>query len=162
MINAEHSASPILRAESLSVSYRFENTMARVVDAVSLELYPRRVLGVIGESGSGKSQFLMALTGLNADVATLSGQVWYGDNELMSEELQCQAVRGSQIGYVFQDPMSALNPYLRIGTQMCEAVQSHEKLSRREATLRALDMLNKVQLAEPGQLVAGVKCLVQS
>jgi oligopeptide/dipeptide ABC transporter ATP-binding protein len=153
MISTEHLESPILRAESLSVSYRYENTMARVVDTVSLELYPRRVLGVIGESGSGKSQFLMALTGLNAQVATLNGQVWFGDIELLSEELQCQAVRGSQIAYVFQDPMSALNPYLRIGTQLCEAVRSHEKLSRRAATLRGLDMLDKVQLKNTQQLM---------
>lgn len=153
MINTEHSARPILRAESLSVSYQFDNTMAPVVDTVSLELYPQRVLGIIGESGSGKSQLVMALTGLNAAAATLSGQVWYGDRELLNDESHCQAVRGSQIAYVFQDPMSALNPYLRIGTQLCEAVQSFEKISRPEATLRALDMLEKVELKNTRRLM---------
>ncbi|MGH8150848.1 MAG: ATP-binding cassette domain-containing protein, partial [Steroidobacteraceae bacterium] len=157
------SAAPLLVVRDLSVSYPAAsgtsgNTDAagtavgavRVVDGVSFDLAPGEFLGIVGESGSGKSQLLLALLGLNGPRAELGGSVRYRGEELVgASDRVLTRLRGARIGMIFQDPMTALNPYLSVGTQLTEGIRHHQGLGRRAARQRALDLLEAVQVPEP-------------
>ncbi|MGR3502499.1 dipeptide ABC transporter ATP-binding protein [Pseudaestuariivita sp.] len=119
-----------------------------VVDRVSLELRSGVTTAIVGESGSGKSQLVKAITGLSPGDVT--GSILYRGTELVGlPEKALSAIRGRRIAYVFQDPMSALNPYLRIDRQLGEVAETHLGMSRQAARARALDLLRQVQMPEP-------------
>jgi len=142
-------ALPVLEIRDLSVSYRGDTGTFDVVDGVTLDLAPGEFLGVVGESGSGKTQLLLALLGLNAG-ARLRGSIRYRGTELVgAPAATVNRVRGAKIAMIFQDPMTALNPYLSIGTQLTEGVRHHQGLRRAQARQRALEMLDAVQITEP-------------
>ncbi len=127
----------------------------RVVDEVSLDLAPGEFLGIVGESGSGKTQLLLSLVGLNGPGARLSGSVRYRGEELIgAPERALSRLRGARIGMIFQDPMTALNPYLTVGTQLTEGIRHHRGLGRRAARSRALELLDAVHVPEPRQRFA--------
>ncbi|MGH8252529.1 MAG: ABC transporter ATP-binding protein [Steroidobacteraceae bacterium] len=141
---------PLLQLRSLGVSYYRGGHELRAVDAVDLELRERECLGLVGESGSGKTQLLLALLGLTAAGARVSGSIRYRGEELLGASLrQLEAVRGRRIAIVFQDPMSALNPYLAIGTQLIEGARRQLQLGRRAALARAAELLSLVQIDAP-------------
>ncbi|RVT87430.1 ABC transporter ATP-binding protein [Rhodobacteraceae bacterium CCMM004] len=107
-----------------------------------------RVTAIVGESGSGKSQLVKALTGLSP--GAVSGTVTVDGAAIPAgDRRRLSALRGARVAYVFQDPMTALNPYFRIGPQLAEVARVHLGLSRRAARARALEMLTRVRLAEP-------------
>ena len=146
------SEAALLEVRDLSVSYPSASGRVRVVNDVSFDLAPGEFLGIVGESGSGKSQMLLSLLGLNGSNALLSGSVRYRGEELIgAAERALERLRGARIGMIFQDPMTALNPYLTIGTQLTEGVRHHHGLSRRAARGRALELLESVHVPEPGQ-----------
>jgi peptide/nickel transport system ATP-binding protein len=141
---------PLLGIRDLTVSYRSETGPVRALDGVSLTLDPGEFLGIVGESGSGKSQLLLALLGLNAPGAQLGGSISYRGQELVgAAERTLRGLRGARIAMIFQDPMTALNPYLTIGTQLTEGVRHHLKLGRKAARRRAIDLLEAVHIPEP-------------
>ncbi len=143
-------APALLEVRDLTVSYPAESGAVRVVDGVSFDLAPGEFLGIVGESGSGKSQMLLSLLGLNGPRARIGGSARYRGIELVgARERTLAQVRGARIGLVFQDPMTALNPYLTIGTQLTEGVRLHQRLGRRAARSRALELLESVQVPEP-------------
>jgi len=141
---------PLLEIRNLSIGYQGDLGMLRAVDGVSLSLSPGEFLGIVGESGSGKSQLLLAMLGLTSPGARVGGSIRYRGRELVgAPESALAAVRGARIGMIFQDPMTALNPYLTIGTQLTEGVRHHRGLSRGAARRRALELLDAVHIAEP-------------
>jgi oligopeptide/dipeptide ABC transporter ATP-binding protein len=148
---AEQDAAPLLRVRSLGVAYQGAHGPLRALSDVDLDLGAHQCLGVVGESGSGKSQLLLALLGLSGAGAQLQGSVQYRGEELLgAPEARLAALRGRRIALVFQDPMSALNPYLTIGTQLIEGAQRHLGLARAAALARAGALLDTVQVSASG------------
>ena len=146
------SPAALLQIRSLTVSYGRSGHELRAVDTVDLELAERECLGVVGESGSGKTQMLLALLGLNGPGARVGGSIRYRGVELLgATPAQLAAIRGRRIALVSQDPMSALNPYLRIATQLTEGARRHLQLGRRAALARAAELLALVQIDAPAE-----------
>ena len=141
-----------LEVNDLSVSYPGSNQLHQVVRNVSFSLNSNEVLGLVGESGSGKSQLLLAILGLQAGNAMVSGLATLnGKNLLGLVHGELQSVRCNDIAMIFQDPMSALNPYLKIGKQLIESLVVLQKLSKRDATQQAVELLEQVRIPEPEQ-----------
>jgi oligopeptide/dipeptide ABC transporter ATP-binding protein len=112
------------------------------------------VLGLVGESGSGKSVTSLAIMRLLAPQATLSGKITFGTNGnrrdlLALDQEQMRGLRGSKISMIFQEPMTALNPVMRVGEQIAEAARAHQPLSKRESWDRAVQALNEVAIPDP-------------
>jgi ABC-type dipeptide/oligopeptide/nickel transport system ATPase component len=140
----------LLTIRGLSLQLGTGQRRAPVLRGLDIDIRAGDSLGLVGESGSGKSQLLLAALGLSPAGATLGGSIrWRGQELLGAPEQQLRAIRGAQIGMVFQDPASALNPYLSIGAQLLEALQAHRQLPRAAARARALELLEQVRIAEP-------------
>ncbi len=121
-----------------------------VVEGVSLSLRKGDIHGIAGESGSGKTQLLLALLGLSPEGARLQGSARLNGEELIgASESRLQSLRGNRLSMVFQDPMTALNPQLRLGLQLTEVLQVHGRCGRAEARDRAASMLESVGLSDP-------------
>jgi peptide/nickel transport system ATP-binding protein/oligopeptide transport system ATP-binding protein len=137
---------PLLEVRDLKVSFRTENGLVRAVDGVSFTLDAGHVLGIVGESGSGKSVTVMSIMQLIRDPnAIFEGEVLYKGRDLMGlSQRQMRSVRGAEIAMIFQDPMTSLNPVYRVGWQIEEQLHAHEKLARRSARARAIELLAAV------------------
>jgi peptide/nickel transport system ATP-binding protein/oligopeptide transport system ATP-binding protein len=141
----------LLSVEDLSVQFATEDGIVRAVDGVTFDLEPGKVLGIVGESGSGKSVTAMTIMGLTREVnSRFGGKVLYkGTNLLEVSDSGLQAYRGNEIGMIFQDPMTSLNPVYRIGEQIAEAMHAHQKLDKKEARARAIELLHQVGIPNP-------------
>jgi peptide/nickel transport system ATP-binding protein len=127
---------------------------ARVVDGVSFSVAAGDRLGLIGESGSGKSLTALAIMGLLPESATASGSVrWHGEEILGMPDRELARLRGDDIGMVFQEPQTALNPLRTVGRQIAEAIRIHERLSRADARSRAVAEARRVALPDPERIV---------
>ena len=145
-------AEPLLRVSDLGVRFRLPQAEITAVDGVSFDLRKGEVLGIVGESGSGKSQILFSLMGLLAANGRASGQaVFQGQNLLTLPPRDLDRVRGSDISIIFQDPMTALNPYSRVGDQLAEGLIAHRGLSRSAAWDQAVAMLDRVRIPDPAR-----------
>jgi len=145
---------PLLRVSELRVDYVGERGRARVVDGVSFSLEAERCLGLIGESGSGKSLTALAVMGLLPGRPTLQGSVLVGGEEVVGARAgTLRRIRGRKAGLVFQEPGASLDPLMRCEAQLCEVIRVHSPLARAEARARALELLHAVGLPSP-QLVA--------
>jgi peptide/nickel transport system ATP-binding protein len=140
----------LLEVTELAIDLPTPNGLQCVVDGISFSLAEGGSLGVVGESGSGKTMTALALMGLTPERARVSGSVRFERRELigLSEE-EMQQLRGDRIAMVFQEPMTALNPLHRVGAQIAEPLMLHRGLTKREALQRAVDLLERVRLAEP-------------
>lgn len=119
-----------------------------------LDLPPGSRLGLVGESGSGKTMTVKAIAGLLPDEAKVSGSVKFdGQNLLTLSDREFAKVRGNQIGFVFQDPARSLNPMMRIGKQVSEAIRIHTNLKGAAVTDKVIDLLGQVQLQDPASLL---------
>jgi ABC-type dipeptide/oligopeptide/nickel transport system ATPase component len=125
------------------------------VDGVSFAVERGEVLGVVGESGSGKSVTGLSLLGLVPEPGRVTGGriLFEGDDLRGASEARWRAVRGDRIAMIFQDPMTSLNPYLRIGEQLAEVLEAHRSTPRREAWRRAAEALEQVGIPSPGDRV---------
>jgi peptide/nickel transport system ATP-binding protein len=133
----------LLRIEDL----RLRIGQAEVLKGVSLELAPGEILGLVGESGSGKSITALSILRLLPPGAAISGRILLDGEDLTAkDEAQMRAVRGGQVGVVFQEPMTALNPLMRIGDQVAEAVALHRRVGRTEAMAQAAGALERAGL----------------
>jgi oligopeptide transport system ATP-binding protein len=142
-------SSPPLRIRALSVGYPSDHGHIEAVRAVDLDVEAGEFLGIVGESGSGKTQLLLSILGLSAPHARLAGSIRYREQELLHlAGSALNQVRGNRISMVFQDPMTALNPYLRIGRQITEVLRVHRNASARDAERRAIEMLESVHIPE--------------
>ena len=138
---------PILQVQDLKVEFHTENGVVQAVNGVSFDLYPGETLGIVGESGSGKSVTNLTLMGLipQPPGRVGGGKVLYdGRNILGLTQRQWQEIRGKKIAMIFQDPMTALNPFLTVEEQLIEVSMLHMGLNRKEASQHAIELLKKV------------------
>jgi peptide/nickel transport system ATP-binding protein len=156
-----------LRVQDLKVAFPTEDGLVLAVDGVSFNLEKGRTLAIVGESGSGKSVTAQAIMGLvDRKAAHVSGEIWLaGQNLVALSDAEVQALRGDEMAMIFQDPMSSLHPFYRIGDQIVEAIRTHRKIPRRSARQEALEMLHRVGIpavdrridAYPHQLSGGMR-----
>ena len=150
------SASPLLEIEGLKVTFRGrEKRMTHAVDAVDLTLRHGMTLGLVGESGCGKSVTSLAIMGLLPRMQTeIAGRVRFEGIDLLAlPDRQMRDLRGARLAMVFQEPMTSLNPSYTIGEQIIEAVVRHRGLSRRDARAHAIEMLRRVKIPAPEQRI---------
>jgi len=140
----------VLQVRNLTVHFATASGDFPAVRDVSFSIAPGEVLGLVGESGSGKSVTSLAIMRLLAAQARAGGQVLFHEQDLLTlPEREMRRVRGAQIAMIFQEPMTALNPVMRVGEQIAEAVLAHHNVSKREAWQRALDAMREVALPDP-------------
>src|SRR5450432_1404350 len=147
---------PLLSVRDLRSYLATGHGVVRAVDGVSFTVGEAEILGIVGESGCGKTVTCRTIMGLMPRrTAHSSGEVIYhprGDRNILSaSSSDWQSLRGSQLAMIFQDPMTALNPVLNIGDQLLEAVNAHASLSRQDARALAVDLLTQVGIPGPGQ-----------
>jgi oligopeptide/dipeptide ABC transporter ATP-binding protein len=143
-------ASPLLAARNLRVSFAGGRGTTLVLDGVDLELGRGEVLALIGESGCGKTTAALALIGLLAPTARVSGSmILDGQTLSLDDEAALGKLRGRRIGMIFQEPISSLNPVLTIGEQVDEVLQAHKGMDRRAARVATVELLRAVGLPEP-------------
>ena len=151
MTTTQASEQPLLDVRDLAVEFATEDGVVRAVDNVSFSLKESEILAVVGESGSGKSVTVMSMMGLTRGVnARFEGEVLYGGVDLLKiSDREMQNYRGNELGMIFQDPMTSLNPVYRIGEQIVEAIQAHERADKRTARARAVELLRQVGIPNP-------------
>ena len=140
----------LLEVDKLNVRFATPEGEVAAVNDLSFTLEPGRALGIVGESGSGKSQTAFALMGLLAKNGTATGEVRYqGTNLLTLNEAQLNKRRGSEIAMIYQDPMTSLNPYIKVGDQLTEVLRFHKGMDRKAAFAESVRLLDAVKIAEP-------------
>jgi oligopeptide/dipeptide ABC transporter ATP-binding protein len=140
----------LLDVRDLRVRFSARGRVVNAVQGVSFTVEPGQTLAIIGESGSGKTVSAYAVMGLLPSSADISGSICFGGEEIVGRsEKELQQHRGRNAAMVFQDPERSLNPTMRIGTQITEAIQCHLALDRKQAHERAVDLLRMVRLPTP-------------
>ncbi|MEU8336562.1 ABC transporter ATP-binding protein [Micromonospora tulbaghiae] len=148
------SHSTVLSVDDLTVTVGTRRGPVRAVAGVSWQVRPGETFALVGESGSGKSMTLLAATGLAPRAATVTGRVRLLDTELTAlPDDRRRKVRGRHVGFVFQDPMTSLNPVLPVGRQVTEAAEEHLGLTRRAARDRAVELLDLVGIPSAARRV---------
>ncbi len=141
---------PLLEVENLTVALRTSRGIRRAVDGISFSIGKGEILGIAGESGSGKTLTALSLLGLLPVGARTGGSVSFDGRELLGlNRRQLRAVRGKEVALVSQDPATALHPLLRIDVQMTEHVRAHLGFSKEQARERAVEMLSAVRIPDP-------------
>src|SRR5437763_4403214 len=139
---------PVLDVQGLTVHLPLGADRMNAVENVSFAVAPGEIVCVVGESGSGKSVTTHAVMGLlpPGQLTATAGRVLLeGDDDLlMKSPAEMRRIRGDRISMIFQEPMTALNPVMKVGDQIAEAVRAHNKVSKKEATVRAVEALNEV------------------
>ncbi|MEO6300329.1 MAG: ABC transporter ATP-binding protein, partial [Paracoccaceae bacterium] len=145
----------ILQVRELRVSFRTEQGMVRAIDGVSFDVEEGEVLGIVGESGSGKTVTLLAVMGLITDPnCIITGSIKYRGRELVGlPSREMRQLRGREIAMIFQDPMTALTPVYTIGWQISEQILAHQKVSKKQAWTRAIELLAEVGIPKPEEAV---------
>ena len=145
----------LLAVRDLQVRFATDDGVVGAVDGVSFEVRRGEIVALVGESGCGKSVTAQSLIGLTRSPnATITGSALFEGRDLIAaSDAELRAVRGAQIAMVFQDPMTSLNPVYRIGDQIAEALRAHRSISRRDATARAVELLEAVGIPNPSRRV---------
>ncbi|WLQ36409.1 ABC transporter ATP-binding protein [Streptomyces castrisilvae] len=141
-----------LSVRDLRIHFQTDDGLVKSVDGVSFDVKPGRTLGIVGESGSGKSVTSLGILGLHrtAPNARISGEVLLDGEELLgASDDRVRELRGRKMAMIFQDPLSAMHPYFTVGAQIVEAYRVHNKVSRKTARTRAVEMLDRVGIPEP-------------
>jgi oligopeptide transport system ATP-binding protein len=144
---------PILRVDALTVDFGVGNRSVRAVDDVSFVVPPHGCLTILGESGSGKTSVALALAGLLPKAsAAVTGQIVFAGRDLLTlKAAQMQEVRGRELGMVFQDPLSSLNPVKSVGQQVAELFSRHQGMSKKQSLAAAVETLELVQIPHAAQ-----------
>jgi peptide/nickel transport system ATP-binding protein len=144
---------PLLEVKDLSVHFPTDDGLVKAVDGVSFTLLEGETLGVVGESGSGKSVSFLTVMGLiRRKQAQIEGEILFRGQDLLTlPPDEMRNVRGAKISMIFQDPMTSLHPYYKVGDQIAEAVRTHQKVSKAEARDQAVEMLRRVGIPRPDE-----------
>ncbi|GGJ71294.1 dipeptide/oligopeptide/nickel ABC transporter ATP-binding protein [Streptomyces brasiliensis] len=155
-ISDEADAGALLSVRGLNVVFQSRGAHTRVVDGVSFDIAPGETLGLVGESGCGKSATAMSIVGLLPGTGQVeAGSIFFGGRDLATlSDRELHQVRGRDIAVISQEPMVSFNPTLRIGRQLAEIVRRHHHVSRAAARSRVLDLLAQVQLPDPAAVAA--------
>ena len=154
---------PLLEVRDLRVHFPTDDGLVKAVDGLNFSIVAGETLGVVGESGSGKSVSFLTVMGLinrkaigannsSRTSAIVEGEVIFQGQDLLklpTDELQ--AIRGAKIAMIFQDPMTSLHPFYKVGDQIAEAILAHEDVSKKEAGDRAIEMLRRVNIPRPDE-----------
>ncbi len=156
-MNPPSSETPVLQVRHLSTCFKTAQGIVTAVDDVSFDLYPGETLGIVGESGCGKtvtSKSILRLLPEGQGFIKPGCEIWFdGVNLAEAGEKKMRAIRGARIAMIFQEPMTALNPVFSAGWQIEEALEYHSQLPRRERRRRAVEMLRLVEIPNPEQRV---------
>ena len=140
----------LLEVEDLTVSFRTPDGIVQAVRGVSYTVEAGQTLGIVGESGSGKSVSTQTITGLTKGARVSGRALFEGQDLLTVSPAQLQAIRGAKIGMIFQDPLSSLHPYYRVGWQIVEMIRLHDHdMSKDDARKRAVELLRLVGIPQP-------------
>ena len=141
----------LLEIDDLHVSFKTVDGVVHAVDSVSLSLDARKTLGIVGESGSGKSVTAQTIVGLTRfPNATIRGRIVFDGRDLVALPTdKLREIRGSRIAMIFQDPLSSLHPFFKVGNQIVEAIRTHEDVSRGVARRRTIEALKSVGIPSP-------------
>jgi peptide/nickel transport system ATP-binding protein len=143
----------LLQVEDLHVSFRTDDGIVQAVRGVSFDVDPGQTLGIVGESGSGKSVSTQTIMGLTRG-AQVSGRALFEGRDLLTMKPEdLRHVRGVKIGMIFQDPLSSLHPFYKVGWQIVEMIQLHEEVSKADARRRAIDLLKLVGIPQADRRV---------
>jgi peptide/nickel transport system ATP-binding protein len=142
---------PLLEVSDLRVHFETDDGLVRAVDGISYTVERGQTLGIVGESGSGKSVSSLTVMGLTrARNARISGTVRFDGKDLLNaSDEELRRIRGDDVAMIFQDPLSSLHPFYKVGKQIAEAVRTHNHVSRTQAWDRAVEMLGLVGIPEP-------------
>ena len=142
---------PLLQIKDLHTDIEIRNGVVRALSGVDLHVNPGETLGIVGESGSGKTMTALSLMGLLPQGGKVSsGSIILDGQDLTQLPLkEKRKLRGTKVGMIFQDPLTSLNPTMKIGLQVCEPLRVHEKLSKRAALARAVEILKRVGMPRP-------------
>ncbi|MER1988369.1 ABC transporter ATP-binding protein [Solibacillus isronensis] len=161
------STNELLEIRNLRTSFRIKDTYYPAVDNVSLTLRKNEILAIVGESGCGKSTLATSVVGLHNSITTkVEGEILYNNQNLVKlTDEQFNKLRGNDIGFIFQDPLSALNPLMRIGEQIEEGLIYHTKLTKEQREKRVIELLDQVGIPNmqrvakqfPHQLSGGMR-----
>ncbi|HEX2903637.1 MAG TPA: ABC transporter ATP-binding protein [Jatrophihabitans sp.] len=140
-----------LSVRDLRVHFPTADGLVKSVDGLSFDVNRGEILGIVGESGSGKSVTSQAILGLHkGSRARITGEIWLDGTELVgASEEKMRSLRGDKMAMIFQDPLSSMHPFYRVGDQITEAYQVHNKVSKSVAKKRAIEMLDRVGIPNP-------------
>jgi peptide/nickel transport system ATP-binding protein len=147
---------PLLSVEDLVVEFSTENGIVRATDRISFQVFPNETVGIVGESGCGKTVTGLALLGLipSPPGRIVSGRILFNGTDLTTlTESGLRDIRGKDISMIFQEPMTALNPVFTIGSQMVDVLMVHRNLTRKQSRAAAIEMLSKVGIPVPEKRV---------
>ncbi len=146
---------PLVSVHNLRIELETHLGTFRAVDDVSFEIYPGEILGLVGESGAGKSLTGKALIGLlESPLKVIGGTVFFEGNRIDNLPYKkLRKIRGQKMGMIFQDPMTSLDPLFKVGDQLVETIRTHQKMSRKEALERAVSLLDEVGIPSPNDRI---------
>jgi peptide/nickel transport system ATP-binding protein len=144
---------PLLEVRDLKVHFPTEDGIVKAVDGISFVIERGETLGIVGESGSGKSVSMLTVLGLvTKKQATIEGEILFqGQNLLEMPREEMRNIRGSRISMIFQDPLTSLHPYYRVGDQIVEGLRAHQDISKSDAMKQAIEMLRRVGIPKPDE-----------
>lgn len=140
---------PILQVKNLTTRFTTPEGIVYAASDISFDVHKGEIVGIVGESGSGKTQIFLTLMGLLASNGKSTGQILFRNQDLLSlSKKELNKLRGDRISMIFQDPMTSLNPYMKVSQQMVEVLIEHQGMSMADARKEALEMLDHVQIPE--------------
>ncbi len=152
-LDAAPSAPPLLHVEDLRVEFPTEDGVVHAVDGISYELARGRTLGIVGESGSGKTVSALTTMGLIAKDARVAGHIWFDGHDLPALSAdRMRTLRGNELAMIFQDPLSSLHPFHRVGWQLIEAIRAHRHVAKTAARERAAELLDLVGIPDRSKI----------
>jgi peptide/nickel transport system ATP-binding protein len=148
-------ASPLLDVQDLHVSFKTEDGIVHAVDGISYSVEQGKTLGIVGESGSGKSVTSLTTLGLTrTQGADIEGRLMFEGRDLLQcADDEMRKIRGNEIAMIFQDPLSSLHPFYKVGSQLAEAVLAHRDVSKKAARARAIELIELVGIPDPRRRV---------